>query len=425
MINKLAHRLAAIEIWVVSVSVLASMIWSQLLLAAIGIAAFFWLIRWINDGRPSSRTPADWGILLLLLTLPVTLWATTMPEETQVQVYRLMTGIALYYAIANWGVTHHRFRLLLMGFILATIFLALFAPVSVEWTFSKLPFIPAELYQRFTLLVSDTIHPNVLAGNLVILLPIPLAILLFNWRSSGWLLRILASLATISTGGILLLSQSRGGLLALAMTLALFFVLRWRWGWVIIAITLLLALAFITNLGVDKFVDLLLAGGQSVKSVDGRLEIWSRTIYMIQDFPFTGIGMGSFMTLADRFYPFFIASPGTIYHAHNLPMQIAVDLGLPGLIAWLAIYFSILALSWQLYSSNRRSGQPLLVGIGAGLLGSQAALIVHGMLDAVTWGMVRPAPILWAIWGLAVAASRVHADSRSSNQQNSPSLKPA
>ena len=37
--------------------------------------------------------------------------------------------------------------------------------------------------------------------------------------------------------------------------------------------------------------------------------------------------------------------------------------------------------------------------IGAGFFCSQLALATHGMTDAVTWGMVRPAPLVWVIWG--------------------------
>ncbi len=59
---------------------------------------------------------------------------------------------------------------------------------------------------------------------------------------------------------------------------------------------------------------------------------------MLQDFPFTGIGMGTFTQVADRLYPFFLYAPGTVEHAHNLFLQVGVDLGLPGLIAWLAIF---------------------------------------------------------------------------------------
>jgi putative inorganic carbon (HCO3(-)) transporter len=41
------------------------------------------------------------------------------------------------------------------------------------------------------------------------------------------------------------------------------------------------------------------------------------------------------------------------------------------------------------------------------LLCSQVALVVHGLTDAVTWGMVRPAPLVWALWGLAMASGYV------------------
>jgi hypothetical protein len=33
-----------------------------------------------------------------------------------------------------------------------------------------------------------------------------------------------------------------------------------------------------------------------------------------------------------------------------------------------------------------------MAGLGAGLLHSQLALVLHGLTDAVTWGMVRLAP---------------------------------
>ncbi len=60
-----------------------------------------------------------------------------------------------------------------MGIILLGLLLALFAPFSVEWAVDKLTFIPANLYQRFLVLVKDYVHPNVLAGSLVLLLPFP------------------------------------------------------------------------------------------------------------------------------------------------------------------------------------------------------------------------------------------------------------
>ena len=85
-------------------------------------------------------------------------------------------------------------------------------------------------------------------------------------------------------------------------------------------------------------------------------------------------------------------APGAIPHAHNLFLQIAVDLGIPGLIAWLAIFLVVIVLSWKLYRYGRIHQNVQSAALGIGLLCSQIALVMHGMTDAVTWGMVRPAP---------------------------------
>jgi len=84
------------------------------------------------------------------------------------------------------------------------------------------------------------------------------------------------------------------------------------------------------------------------------------------------------------------------------------------LIAWLVILVVVAARSWQIYRYGRSQQEIQWSALGAGLLGSQIALVVHGMTDAVTWGMVRPAPLVWAIWGLAVAAGIIYLNSSKS-----------
>jgi putative inorganic carbon (HCO3(-)) transporter len=117
--------------------------------------------------------------------------------------------------------------------------------------------------------------------------------------------------------------------------------------------------------------------------------------------------MGTFKQVANALYPFFLAGPDAdVPHAHNLALQVAVDLGLPGLIAWLALFGLVIVGAWQVYRHGRASGAGTLAGLGAGLLASQVALIVHGLTDAATWG-TRPAVVVWAIWGLTMAAMLV------------------
>ena len=93
--------------------------------------------------------------------------------------------------------------------------------------------------------------------------------------------------------------------------------------------------------------------------------------------------------------------------AHNLFLQVAVDLGIPGLIAWLAILLGAFYSAWRVQREAARSKLIWMRGFAVGLLACQAALVVHGMVDAVAWGMVRPAPLVWGLWGLAAAAGNM------------------
>jgi putative inorganic carbon (hco3(-)) transporter len=402
-IKRLAGYLAEIEIWPVAFFIFISIAWPLFLPAAIAIAVIFWVIRWLAYQRLSVRTPADLPVALLSIMILVTLYATAMPDVTTPQVFRLLSGIALFYALANWTNTARRLYLMMLGISLAGLALALSAPFSVQWVIGKVPFISQSLYERFVVRVSDAIHPNVLAGSLILILPIVIGWLLFSWSGLRWPMRIGLSAIILAMLAALILSESRGAWIAFAMGFAVIVILRWRWGWIPIMLAGLLAVLGIYTMGIPMFLDMLASGAAS-GGVAGRSEIWSRALLMIRDFPFTGIGLGSFGKLMDAIYPSLLFSQGSIPHAHNLFFQVGVDLGLPGLFAWLAILFTVIAAVWKVFQQGKKTDSGWVAGLGSGLLGSQVALIIHGLTDAVTWGMVRPAPVVWGIWGIAIAA---------------------
>lgn len=379
------------------------MVESRWLTLTLAIGFAYWPLRRFATGHWSARTPVDWALVVLLLTLPVTMWATALPAKTLPQMQRLLAGVVLFYALVNWAKGWKRLRWSRDAAVGVGLLLAAAAPFVVQWNAVKLAFIPSELYARFRLLVADAANPNVMAGSLVLLLPLGAALLLFNWRGAHLAERGLGVAFLLLGGAILLLSQSRSAWLALGAALAVLVILRWRRGWLVVlggglALALLALLA-----GPQPLVEALVSS-PTLGGLEGRLEVWSRAVYMIQDFPFTGIGMGAFTEVADRLYPFFLYAPGTAEHAHNLFLQVAVDLGIPGLVAWLAILLGSLAAAFLTWRASRHADQAGLAGMGAGLLAAQAALVVHGLSDAVVWGMVRPAPLVWLVWGLAAAS---------------------
>jgi putative inorganic carbon (HCO3(-)) transporter len=304
----------------------------------------------------------------------------------------LLTGITLFYAVINWSTTKRRIEWLLIGVIAVGIALSLLAFVMVKWEINKVSFIPSWIYQRFTILVSDPVNPNVLAGSLVILLPFAIT-----------MLKLFLFGGTVIMMVLLVLTQSRGGWMAFGVMLVVLSIFRWRFGWVALIFGFGVSILLIQLLGTKTLLELLLASN-TLGGIDGRIEVWSRALLIINDFAWTGIGIGLFGDIADSMYPFIHFLPGMIFHAHNLFLQIAVDLGIPGVIIWISIEILVFFAGWKLYQSGRLSQDKWVIGLGVAVLCSQVTLIVHGLIDAPNWGMIRTVPIIWAVWGLVMAS---------------------
>jgi putative inorganic carbon (HCO3(-)) transporter len=381
--------------------VIGSIAVERLLPIALVAAIGFWLVRGLACGRLTVRTPGDWAVVLLLVMIPITLWATALPEVTRIEALRLLLGLALYYAVVNW--THSSWRLVLVvaGLVTAGLALAALAPLlgGLPAASGLLPAGLSRIGQR----LSSAVNPNVIAGTLAVLAPLAIALSLFPLPRRASAARALGLFAALAMIGATALTGSRGAWMGLAAAILVLIALRWRWGWLAGLLAVVGGALALWRIGPQQIAEMLVAS-QALGGAEQRLEIWSRALYMLQDFPFTGIGMGTFRQVANLLYPFFLAAPNAdIPHAHNIFLQVGVDLGLPGLIAWLALLLLVIACAWLGYRRSRERGDVVLTGLSTGLLASQAALIVHGLTDAATWG-TRPAAVLWAIWGLAVAA---------------------
>ncbi|MCI0521784.1 MAG: O-antigen ligase family protein [Chloroflexi bacterium] len=405
MVRQLAGRLAAFEIWVVGASLLLSILSQRLLLPAVALIALFWLLRAVASSTLLPRTPADWGVLLLLCLLPLNRWLTPLPDTTAPQILRLLSGMGVFYALVAWANQPRRIVLAVAALSGGILLISAVGLLSADWISTKFTMIPAAAYALLPRLPGDVIHPNILAGSLALLTPLPLGTLLYAWRKLSIPSRVALILVVVLAVALLFFTQSRGGIAAFSLAAACLFLSRLSprpWVW-IVALT---AGALAANL-IFRASPLALAAMNDTASLDIRLEIWSRALYMIQDYPFTGAGMGVYGPLADALYPFLINAPGSVPHAHNLFLQITADLGLPGLVAWLSVFFAIQAATWKAY--HRLRGEPLAAGILAGLLAANLAMVAHGLVESALWGMVRPAPLVWALWGLAITVHNAYA----------------
>lgn len=364
------------------------------------------LVLWVegNESRRlwPRRVPLEWPLLLLLLLALLSLAVTADPDLTAVQVTRLGAALAGFCGPVQWARRRQQLRLTAMALILAGVALALVAPVVVDWNQTKGIPIPAAVYAAFPLLVSNAVHPNIMAALMALLFPLPLAYLLPLPPGSGWPSRLRWGgllLACGLMGLVLVLTKSRGGYLAgAAGALAVLWLGRRR---VLASVLTLLVL------GIGLWL-LTSVNQQAPEVVEGvadpgtwafRQEVWRIAIWMLRDFPFTGVGMGAFNNVATRLYPFpDVSNPS----AHNLFLQVGVDLGLLGLIAFLAVVLLTLSMGWMTVRALAQGGDrelwPAAVGAWAGFV----ALLAHGLVDVTVWG-TRAGFVPWLVIGLIVA----------------------
>ena len=82
-VRKIAIHLTTLELPILALLTIGALGVERLLPVALLGAAFFWPVRWLAHGRLTVRTPGDWPVGLLVMMVPVTLWATALPEVTR------------------------------------------------------------------------------------------------------------------------------------------------------------------------------------------------------------------------------------------------------------------------------------------------------------------------------------------------------
>ena len=127
-----------------------------------------------------------------------------------------------------------------------------------------------------------------------------------------------------------------------------------------------------------------------------RFAIWRDTLALIRMQPWGGVGFGEF-NLAWTMTPSPQRPVALFDHTHNLPLQLAVELGLPLAAAVMAL------LLWALWRGARNAWQ----AIGSTGIAQRSAMLMvlmiglHSLLEYPLWYSYFLLPTAWA-WGYAL-----------------------
>jgi putative inorganic carbon (HCO3(-)) transporter len=268
---------------------------------------------------------------------------------------------------------------------------------------------------------------NGMGGALAALIPIGFSALLWlagRWRSAGQRaagVLAFAGVIPLSAALIALVATgSRGALVGMAAGGAVALYLAWRatagqtaslrWlGDLLLALAALgVAAGFLFVLFAPNSLEVIQALTRDA-SATSRPALWRDSLALIQDYRYTGSGLGGAGMIFSTYL--FLLHVGFLYHAHNLYLQIALEQGLPGLIAFGCMAAATL---WMAARALRpgRAANVLVCGAIAALV----ALLLHGLVEAELYATALT-PLLFLPFGFAWALQPVPQDERDSNDR--------
>jgi putative inorganic carbon (HCO3(-)) transporter len=406
---------------------------NPLLFPLLLIIPLLWVLRKIGYGHFFVTTPLDLAMLLLLVMVLISINVNFDITLSMPKLSGILYGAAVFYAtVAATSRSNKKLALGVSILIACGITVAGVSLLGMNWA-TKYPIFSAvtNVLPNITFFSAapEGVNPNQIAGILLWIFPVLIAVITINIKKPGYPYRELAGwrasiiiviglAAILFVGGVILLTQSRSGYIGLAgglMLLAMGFLVLFRRrranakfvAAILILGPILVAVFYVlwpgiaeapfdpTNLNDLDF---------SIDNLQTRLELWSRALFGIGDFPFTGMGIGQFRRVVHLIYPLFFASPETnIAHAHNQFLQAALDLGIPGLIAYLAIWFGIGAMLLQIWHNTTSNMARMLdLGFAAALLG----FFFYSLGDTIALG-AEPGFIFWLLIGLVTGLHRL------------------
>ena len=390
------------------------------------IAGIPWVARLANKRLPVRRTRLDPLLLAFLLSALFSSWIGYNQIQSWDKLWLIVGSIVIFYAVA--GQHPDNIWPIVLGVGLFSLAVAVYFLMTNDWQSApaKIEFINDLAMQwgqiRPTALSGlHHLHPNVAGGIMAMLFPLAMAGGIFASREWRWGGIIAAAMISILIGVSLIMTTSRGALLALACGLAawLMWVLAGRLDKrLFLSRRQTLTLTFAVIFGVGLTVVLLAPGGlvglldalPGPANAGSRLTISRDAVSLIGDFPFVGAGLGSFDGLYSQYIR--VIPNHYLIHSHNFFLDVGVEQGLLGLIL---VLMMMGAAFWWLSDPTQSDSQQLVRRrslLSGALFATLVVLCVHGLVEDPLYGS-RALLLLWLPLGLTSTLFAPLTDSRS------------
>ena len=341
---------------------------------------------------PFRRSSFDWLIAVFVATAWVGYWAAYDQTTAWSKFWLIVASVLLYYSLAaqpKENLVWISGVFFCLGVGVSIYFFLTHDFVSLPRKLKLVNELGRWLMQNRPPLMWTPIHPNYVAGIVAITTPFvfyPVWKLKNNIKSFVVLLYGLVAVGLGLSFFALVMATSRGVVMAIASALGVW--LLWR---IVhsgrinlrlvreavfpsLILLYLIAVFVLLYIGPAKLGSSV--SGQNYFDTESRAQLFSRSVYFLTDFPFTGGGLGSFPGLFSQYVldiPFY-----SLPNSHNLFLDVFIEQGLFGGLAYLLIYIaSIWVTAWSIVKAQSTEMQVV------GWLSLFALVIacVHGLVD--------------------------------------------
>ncbi|MEN6414330.1 MAG: O-antigen ligase family protein [Veillonellales bacterium] len=342
-----------------------------------------------------KRTPFDKIIILLVLLSAASILGSPDWKFSLYNYSHLMGRyLLLYYFVINNIHSMEQVKRLILVLLGAAAAITVYgfyqylfgaAASAGEW-------VDTEQFPDLKFRVFSTLeNPNLLAGFLVTMMSLAAGI---GCTAAQWRKKLLWFGLVMLFGVCLALTYCRGAWISLLATVIVYGILYNRKiFWLLLFIPLL---AFtVHDVFLERLVSIL---NPTDTSATLRFALWESTLAMIRDHPLFGIGWGAYWLVYPQ-YDFFINDASTkIVHAHNMYLNIAAEIGIPGFLAFLTILFGHVRRALTILAAT---ADRWTAGIMLGILSSVAGLLVSGFTDYVMFN-IQMSMLFWLLNALVV-----------------------
>lgn len=362
---------------------------------------FFLLLLFIannilKSSNPLTKSKMDLPVVLFLLIIIISTLTSINPLGSFRDLSLHVGGLSLLFVMVNSITNKKDLNYIITGLVTSATIVAFYGlyqyllgvKMDTGWIdTANNPGITTRVYSVFD-------NPNILAEYLVMIIPLSVSLLYYE-RELGK--KLVFSLTTFLMVLALILTLSRGGWLGFAFSALIFIILVKR--------RLLIAL-FPIGLGAILFLPdtlinrILSIGNLSDSSNAYRLGMWKISLDIIRDRWMAGVGLG-YLPFKETFEDY--TSTMATYHAHNTYLQTAAEMGIPGLIGFLFMVFSL----FKYGIKDLLGGDDEYIRImGAGILSGLGGIMVHGLFENILY-LPKIIILFWLLVSLLLTLFRL------------------